>query len=111
MPVCGSRRAASRRLHCRPLHRPARRRLLRGARRCDRFMAAAPLVEDGDPAADAVLAQTRREALMRHADDDEADPDHESSQSCMSRSSGVSSRTSTAASAARRRRPRAYAGA
>jgi hypothetical protein len=34
-------------------------------------MAATPVVEDGDPAADAVLAQAHREALMRHAGDDE----------------------------------------
>jgi hypothetical protein len=30
--------------------------------------------EHRDPPADAVLAQVHREALMRHADDDQADP-------------------------------------
>jgi hypothetical protein len=36
-------------------------------------MAAAPVVEDGDPAADAVFAQAHGEALVRHAGDDEPD--------------------------------------
>jgi NAD(P)-dependent dehydrogenase (short-subunit alcohol dehydrogenase family) len=36
-------------------------------------VAAAPVEEDGDPAAGAVLTQAHLVALMRHADDDEAD--------------------------------------
>jgi hypothetical protein len=36
-------------------------------------MSAAPVEEDRDPPADAVLAQAHREALMRHVDDDQAD--------------------------------------
>jgi YHS domain-containing protein len=56
------------------LHRPPRRRLLRRARRGDRLIAAAPVEEDGDPPANAMLAQAHREALVRQADDDEADP-------------------------------------
>jgi hypothetical protein len=35
---------------------------------------ATPVEEDGNPLTCAVLAQAHREALMRHADDDEADP-------------------------------------
>jgi hypothetical protein len=36
-------------------------------------MAAAPVEEDRNPAADSVLAQAHRVALVRHADDDETD--------------------------------------
>ena len=36
-------------------------------------MATTPVEEDGDPAADTVLAQAEREALMRHARDDQAE--------------------------------------
>jgi len=45
--------------------------LLRCARRCDGLVAAS-VEEHGNPAADTVLAQAHREALVRHADDDEA---------------------------------------
>jgi hypothetical protein len=39
----------------------------------DQLMATTPVEDHSDPPADAVLAQAHREALMRHADDDEAD--------------------------------------
>jgi hypothetical protein len=37
-------------------------------------VATTPAVEDGDPLARAVLADAHLEALVRHPDDDQADP-------------------------------------
>jgi hypothetical protein len=37
-------------------------------------MAATPVVEDGDPAANAVLTQAHRKALLRHPDQHTVDP-------------------------------------
>jgi hypothetical protein len=89
----------------RPLH--ARHGVGSCARLGDRLVATAPVEEDGDPPASAVLAQAHREALVRHAGDDQPDAGPVVEPREPSLSSDASASTSTAASAARRRQPRA----